>query len=133
MSDKVEKSEAEWRDLLSPDQFSVCREKATEPAFTGKYCDHHERGTYLCAGCGEDLFRSETKYESGSGWPSFYEPSRDGGIAEERDTSHGTIRTEVLCVKCGSHLGHVFPDGPQPTGQRYCINSLSLGFKGDDD
>lgn len=131
MTRKIEKSAQEWRETLTPEQYGVCREKGTERAFTGEYCDHHETGAYLCAACGEGLFRSEAKFESGSGWPSFYEPSNSTVVEEENDHSHGMARTEVLCRSCGSHLGHVFPDGPQPTGQRYCINSLSLGFASD--
>ena len=133
MARKVEKSEADWRGELSEDQFAVCREKGTEPAFTGAYVDHHEKGAYLCAACGDELFRSETKYDSGTGWPSFFEPLDQKRIEEAHDTSHGMVRTEVLCAGCGSHLGHLFPDGPQPTGMRYCINSLSLGFSADKD
>lgn len=133
MNDKIEKTEDEWRNELSAEEFAVCREKGTERAFTGRYWDHHEQGAYLCKACGEELFRSETKYDSGSGWPSFHTPADDARIAEERDTSHGMVRTEVMCARCGSHLGHVFPDGPQPTGLRYCINSVSLDFRGDEE
>jgi peptide-methionine (R)-S-oxide reductase len=131
MTRKIQKSEQEWREALSPEQYAVCREKGTERAFTGHYCDHHETGAYLCAACGEALFRSESKFESGSGWPSFYEPANQEVVEEEHDRSNGMVRTEVLCRNCGSHLGHVFPDGPQPTGQRFCINSVSLGFAAD--
>ena len=131
MSRKIEKSEQEWRELLSPDQYAVCRQKATERAFTGQLNDNHAKGAYLCIACGETLFRSETKFESGSGWPSFFAPAEAEVIEEEHDRSHGMVRTEVLCRACGSHLGHVFPDGPQPTGQRYCINSVSLSFTAD--
>lgn len=126
MTDKVTKTEKEWRDDLSADEYAVLREQGTERAFTGRYWDTKTAGTYTCAGCGQPLFRSETKYDSGSGWPSFYEPMSDDGVAETRDETHGMVRTEVHCAKCDSHLGHVFPDGPQPTGLRYCINSLSL-------
>jgi peptide-methionine (R)-S-oxide reductase len=115
-----------WRDKLSPEEYHVCREKGTERAFTGEYNDCKEEGVYKCRCCGEALFESDTKYDSGSGWPSFYKPLEQEVIDEHRDSSHGMIRTEVTCKHCGSHLGHVFEDGPQPTGLRYCINSLSL-------
>ena len=125
----VEKPEAEWKKELSPMQYAVLREKATERAFTGELWDHHEQGTYRCAGCGAELFESDAKFDSGCGWPSFSAPKDDKGIDEERDASHGMLRTEVLCAKCGGHLGHVFDDGPRPTGLRYCINSASLKFE----
>ena len=131
MSRKIEKSEQEWRAQLSPEQYAVCREKGTERAFTGALCDNHAKGSYICVACGEALFRSETKFESGSGWPSFFAPANEEVVEEESDRSHGMVRTEVVCRACGSHLGHVFPDGPQPTGQRYCINSMSLDFAAD--
>lgn len=115
-----------WRDKLSPEEYHVCREKGTERAFTGEYNDCKEEGVYKCRCCGEALFESDTKYDSGSGWPSFYKPLEQEVIDEHRDSSHGMVRTEVTCKHCGSHLGHVFEDGPQPTGLRYCINSLSL-------
>ncbi len=118
----------EWKKKLTKEQYQVLREKGTEPAFTGKYWNQHEKGVYKCAGCGTPLFSSETKFESGSGWPSFYEPMDEANVQEEKDTSHGMIRTEVLCKNCGGHLGHVFEDGPKPTGCRYCINSISLDF-----
>ena len=126
MADQVEKSDAEWRQQLSPEQYRILRQKGTERAFTGEYWDHHEPGTFRCAGCGMPLFSSETKYDSGSGWPSFTAPVALENIQTEADASHGMRRTEALCARCGGHLGHVFPDGPGPTGQRYCINSLSL-------
>ena len=121
--------ESKWREKLTKEQYRVLREKGTEPAFTGKYWNNHEKGVYKCAACGEPLFDSETKFESGSGWPSFYTPVDEEKIASKKDLSHGMIRTEVLCKKCKSHLGHVFKDGPKPTGLRYCINSISLDFK----
>ena len=126
--DKIEKTEAQWREELDADTYRVCREKGTEPAFTGEYWDLKDEGMYLCAACGEALFSSGTKYDSGSGWPSFYAPGDSGSVEERPDSSHGMVRTEVVCNRCGSHLGHVFPDGPPETGLRYCINSASLKF-----
>ncbi|WFL78314.1 peptide-methionine (R)-S-oxide reductase MsrB [Altererythrobacter arenosus] len=122
-------SEAEWRERLTPEQYHVLREAGTERAFTGQYDKHYEDGEYRCAGCGTVLFESDTKYNSGCGWPAFTRPAEGGKVEERRDTTHGMIRTEVLCAECGGHLGHVFPDGPQDQGGlRYCINSLSLDF-----
>ena len=128
MSDKIQKSDSEWRDELSPDQYQVLRCSATERPGTSPLLHEHRDGKFLCAGCGEQLFDSNTKFESGSGWPSFY-AARDGAIATETDRSLGMERTEALCAKCGGHLGHVFPDGPRPTGLRYCMNGLSLKFE----
>ena len=129
----VEKSEAEWQRELSPEQYQILRRKGTERAFTGRYWNHHDQGMYRCAGCGTELFSSETKYDSGSGWPSFTAPAEAENVATETDNSYGMVRTEVLCAKCHGHLGHVFPDGPGPEGLRYCINSASLNFEGDGD
>ena len=122
----TDKTEEQWREKLSPEQFSICRQKGTERAFTGKYWDTKTAGTYRCACCGEALFDSATKYDSGSGWPSFYAPMAEEVLRTETDSSHGMVRTEVMCRGCGAHLGHVFPDGPRPMGLRYCINSASL-------
>lgn len=125
-SSLMQLSDAEWRERLTPEEFQVCRQKGTERAFSGEYCDTKEAGTYNCRCCGEVLFDASSKYDSGSGWPSFYQPTDSGVIIEHRDSSHGMIRVEVVCQRCQAHLGHVFSDGPKPTGLRYCINSLSL-------
>ncbi len=128
----LEKSEAEWKSSLSPDQYEVTRKGGTEPAFSGEYNDHKGNGVYKCACCDNELFSSEEKYSSGSGWPSFWQPINEENVREQTDSTLGMKRTEVICDNCGAHLGHVFEDGPEPTGLRYCINSLSLGFEGSD-
>ena len=129
MSQKIHKSDAEWQKILTPAQFQILRKQGTEQAFTGKYHDHHEQGTYVCAACKLPLFSSQAKFASGTGWPSYYQPIKAENVEELTDTSYGMMRVEVRCGRCGGHLGHVFPDGPKPTGLRYCINSAALEFR----
>ncbi|MGB5568816.1 MAG: peptide-methionine (R)-S-oxide reductase MsrB [Sedimenticolaceae bacterium] len=132
MGDEIDRTEDDWREILTEEQFHVCREKGTERAFSGSYWDTKTPGVYRCAACGEPLFSSQEKYDSGSGWPSFWQPLADDAVGTETDRSLGMARTEVHCRRCGSHLGHVFPDGPRPTGSRYCINSVSLKLDPDE-
>ena len=127
--DKVQKSDEQWREMLTPERYYVTRQKGTERAFTGEFWDHRAQGIYRCVCCQTPLFASDTKFDAGCGWPSYFEPINPGNVREEADHSHGMVRTEVLCNVCDAHLGHVFPDGPPPTGLRYCINSLSLTFE----
>ena len=129
MSDKINKTDDEWQQQLTDEAYQVCRQKGTERAFTGAYWDNHEAGIYKCTCCGEPLFASATKFDSGTGWPSYYEPLSSEAVTEHVDSTFGMKRTEVVCSKCDAHLGHVFPDGPQPSGLRYCINSVSLDFE----
>ncbi|KKX28098.1 peptide-methionine (R)-S-oxide reductase MsrB [Rhizobium sp. LC145] len=126
---KVHKSDIEWREQLTPEQYRILRQAGTERAFTGPYWDSKEKGLYRCAGCNEPLFISDTKFDSGCGWPSYFEPVKEGAVTEHRDSSHGMVRTEIRCANCGGHLGHVFPDGPPPTGLRYCINGHAMVFE----
>jgi peptide-methionine (R)-S-oxide reductase len=126
MPERIEKTDPQWREELTPEQYRVLRQKGTEPAFSGAYYQTKTPGVYLCGACGLELFDSQAKFDSGSGWPSFYQPVSDDHVESQQDTSHGMVRTEVHCARCGGHLGHVFPDGPAPTGMRYCINSTSL-------
>jgi peptide-methionine (R)-S-oxide reductase len=128
MAERIAKTEAQWREQLTPEQYRILREKGTERAFTGAYWNTKSEGVYRCAGCGQELFDSQVKYDSGSGWPSFFQPIDEASVGEHGDQSHGMVRTEVTCSRCGGHLGHVFDDGPAPTGLRYCINSAAIAL-----
>lgn len=129
MKEKIKLTEEEWEERLTPEEYYILRKKGTERPFTGKYVDNKKKGKYVCAACGNELFDSDSKFDSGTGWPSFTEPAEKDGVEEQEDKTHGVARTEVLCSKCGGHLGHVFDDGPKPTGKRYCMNSASLKFE----
>ena len=129
MKEKVKLTEEEWEERLTPEEYYILRKKGTERPFTGKYVDNKKKGRYICAGCGNELFDSDAKFDSGTGWPSFTEPTEKDRVEEQEDKTHGVARTEVLCSICGGHLGHVFDDGPKPTGKRYCMNSASLKFE----
>jgi len=129
VSEKIVRTDEEWRKLLTPEQYKIARQKGTERAFTGEFWDHHENGIYLCVACGQELFPSSTKFDSGTGWPSFWAPVEGKKVETHDDRTFFMRRTEVVCGRCGAHLGHVFPDGPAPTGERYCINSASLSFE----